>query len=290
MNSKSRLLIVIALLLIVLGAGAAGIIYGLGLFKPPADQADNTATPPAPVVAVRPHLPSGMKIAGVKKHPTKVAAKPKKPSAKKQLVAKASSKVIKPVSGAPGTAATANGATPVATTVAFNPSGPDPFKVPRPAGEPMPSVIPMQNQIPPVPNIILTTWHPQAPHPNGEHQLEPVQQGDGIPRRMSGVLFGDGVFAILETDGNSQEVQPGDSVQGGKVISIEADHLTIKTDDDKLINVPLSSTPTGGAPTGGFPGGGAGFPGGSPFPGGFPGAPGAGAGFPGRFQNPQSSD
>jgi hypothetical protein len=66
------------------------------------------------------------------------------------------------------------------------------------------------------------------------------------------------VYAILETNGKAEAVQPGDTVEGGKVVSIAADGLTIKTDDDRLIHVPLSAVSTGsgegtGGPTG-FPG------------------------------------
>jgi len=102
---------------------------------------------------------------------------------------------------------------------------------------------------------------------------------------MAGVLFGDGVYAILETNGKTEAVQPGDTVEGGKVISIEADGLTIKTDDDRTIHVPLSSTPTGGSSGGGF-GGPPGFPGG-----GFPGAGGyPGGGYPGGAFQPANDN
>lgn len=92
--------------------------------------------------------------------------------------------------------------------------------------------------------------------------------------RMSGVITSDtSIKALLESNGVSTQVQPGDTVDGGKVLSIQPDGLILRTADSRLVRVPLSGTPTGGnSPYGG---GGGGFPGGQ-FPGGGqPGADGA---------------
>ncbi len=81
--------------------------------------------------------------------------------------------------------------------------------------------------------------------------------------RMSGVVTSDNsIKALLERNGVSTQVQPGDTVDGSKVISIQADGLTLRTSDNRLLRVPLSGTPTGGNSPysgGGFPGNG--FPG-----------------------------
>jgi len=62
------------------------------------------------------------------------------------------------------------------------------------------------------------------------------------PRRMAGVVFADnGVYAVLDTGGDVQMVKPGDRVNGGRVISIESDGLTIRTDSQQMIRVPLTS-------------------------------------------------
>ena len=103
------------------------------------------------------------------------------------------------------------------------------------------------------------------------------------PRRMAGVVFADnGVYAVLDTSGSTQMVQPGDRVNGGKVISIQSDGLTIRTDDNRDVKVPLASSAPGdaGNQQGGYPGAPGGYPG---APGGYPGAPGAYPGAPGGY-------
>jgi len=71
---------------------------------------------------------------------------------------------------------------------------------------------------------------------------------------MSGVIFTDNAIkAVLETNGVSQQVQPGDAVDGGRVISIQADGLVLRTSDNRLLRVPLSGASTGGAAPSGSP-------------------------------------
>jgi hypothetical protein len=96
--------------------------------------------------------------------------------------------------------------------------------------------------------------------------------------RVSGVVqTATGVHAILNDNGQSQEVQPGDAVDGGTVVSIQSDGLTLRATDGSLVHVPLGGAPSQGAP-GGYPGGPGGYPGG---PGGYPGGPGGYPGGPG---------
>jgi len=62
-------------------------------------------------------------------------------------------------------------------------------------------------------------------------------------RRVSGILHStDGVYAVLETNGVSQTVQPGDDVGGAKVIAIQDDGVTLKTTDNVTLHVPLADT------------------------------------------------
>jgi hypothetical protein len=117
--------------------------------------------------------------------------------------------------------------------------------------------------------------------------------------RVSGIVTAaDGIYAVVEVNGNSQTVKPGDSLaDGSKVAAIQPTGITLHTPSGESIIVPLSSgappPPTnpygygsfgGGAgyPGGGFPGGypGGGFPGGYPG-GGYPGGGGFGGGYPG---------
>jgi len=76
-----------------------------------------------------------------------------------------------------------------------------------------------------------------SPNPQGT-----VRQAR-VTRRMAGVVFANnGVYAVLETGGDVQMVQPGDRVSGGRVISIESNCLTIRTDSHLMIRVPLASS------------------------------------------------
>lgn len=108
-------------------------------------------------------------------------------------------------------------------------------------------------------------------------------------QRVSGVLYSNGIYAILETNGNSESVRPGQAVEGGRVVSIQSDGLTLLTDDKQTVKVPLApggggggGVPGGGFPGGGYPGGGGGggYPGGGGG-GGYPGGGGRGGGYPG---------
>lgn len=87
-------------------------------------------------------------------------------------------------------------------------------------------------------------------------------------RRMAGILLNDRVFAILEANGVSEVVQPGDRTKDGlaTVQRIEADRVVLKTIDEKpryitvrmaaspIVQTPVMSNPVNvGAP--GMPGG-----------------------------------
>lgn len=125
------------------------------------------------------------------------------------------------------------------------------------------------------------------------------------PRRMAGVLYNGSVSAILEQGqpGANVEltvVQPGSRVPSFvagvgdmTVESITPSRLTLRSDDNRRVQVGLSGLPAGvaqqlagqaggGVGGGGIPAGIGGFPGGPPggFPGGFPGAPGGIPGAP----------
>jgi hypothetical protein len=179
-------------------------------------------------------------------------------------------------------------------------TGPDPFNLPKTywitKGR-MPVVAKKERTLA-IPSLFIGSI-PSLPSPTpGETGLgpkgpltKPVRTASVGGRRMSGVVFADnGVYAVLDTAGNSQMVQPGDRVNGGRVISIQSDGLTIRTDDSRDVKIPLASAPPaetqpaypGGGP-GGYPGAYPGAPGGYPgAPGGYPGAyPGGPGGYPG---------
>lgn len=186
----------------------------------------------------------------------------------------------------PGTvkpATTAGAAKPKAKNVA---TGPDPFNLPKTYWYKLGRLKPPTKTTRPLrlPAINIAKFEELPSVSANVPKSTPKQPTKAVRvanRRMSGVVFADnGVFAVLDTAGNSQMVQPGDRVNGGKVISIQTDGLTIRTDDNRDIKVPLGSAPpaeTAPAGYGGYPGGPGGYPGG---PGGYPGAPG---GYPGGY-------
>jgi len=107
-------------------------------------------------------------------------------------------------------------------------------------------------------------------------------------RRVSGIMSGDGVFAILETagSGDTEIVKPGMPTKDGyRVVSITADSVRLERTDGnvtRIQDVPLTDQSFAPA-SGGLFGGGAGNPGGGvPGSTGFPGGgrPGS-TGFPG---------
>jgi hypothetical protein len=64
-------------------------------------------------------------------------------------------------------------------------------------------------------------------------------------RRVSGIMFSNGVYALLEQNGQTYTVQPGDMVEGDRVLSIEADGIMMKTANNVVIRVPLSEGDSG---------------------------------------------
>lgn len=148
-------------------------------------------------------------------------------------------------------------------------------------------------KIPPPPPYVFNEVQPvriasanvtAPPPPNTEIREVPS-------RRVSGIMSGDGVFAILEgAEGDPEIVKPGSETRDGyKVISISADTVTLRKKEGNVTRtqiVPLSDIPPGqqaqigGAGRFGGPGGGPGGPGG-PLTSGGAGIQGVGPGRPG---------
>lgn len=95
-------------------------------------------------------------------------------------------------------------------------------------------------------------------------------------RRVSGIMSGDGVYAILETGSDVEIVKPGSQTKDGyRVVSINVDSVKLQKREGNYLltqTVPLTDVPVGGAQTAGFNGG---MMGGRPGAGGFPGRGGA---------------
>jgi hypothetical protein len=126
-----------------------------------------------------------------------------------------------------------------------------------------------------VPSLRVASIGVQAP------PEQPVQVREVADRRVSGIMSGDGVFAIIEQNGSSEIVKPGGTTSDGyRVIAINDDSVKLQKREGNVIRtqiVQLSDIQTGG-PTQNF-----GRPGMSGSPGmiGGPGRPGFG-GRPGR--------
>jgi hypothetical protein len=144
------------------------------------------------------------------------------------------------------------------------------------------------------------TWHVIPPPPYVFAEVEPIRlapEAVNLPNpqpfevreeavaRVSGIMSGDGIYAILELpQGDPVIVKPNSTVElpvaGGqtkrtyRVVSIKGDTVTLQSHEGNATftqEIPLSDVPLGGAQQGGgFRGGGPGFPG-SGGPGGGPG-------------------
>lgn len=169
--------------------------------------------------------------------------------------------------------------------------GPDPFAV-KPAGgagyeKPVPDTGPRQKRpydpfypiwvvkIPPpavfdaVQPIRIASADVSAPPPvNTEVREVPL-------RRVSGIMNGEGVYAILEGDGDPEIVKPGSKTRDGyRVVSINSDSVKLQKREGNLLYtqlVKLTDVPVTGAQTAAFRGG---YPGAGGMGGRYPGMPG----------------
>lgn len=200
------------------------------------------APPPAPAAAQR-RLAASAKMAAVARK------KPAKPNAKVAAKPKPSGKAK--VASAAGASAKKTGAVKVASLVGAPATvRPDPFVIPgeRVVAPPKPTVTSF------APTPVVTNWAPpivKAPPPPPTPQTATAALPDD---RVSGIMLNNGVYAIMDADGQSQVVQPGDTLPGGeKVVSIQSDSVTLRTPEDQTVNLPLSAgTSTGNM---GYPGG-----------------------------------
>jgi hypothetical protein len=221
-DKKNQPFVITIAIVLLLGAGGL-FAWQNGMFTAPVPAAS------APVAQTVPTTPSVETPAPPPPAPPVKAAAPPTDKA-----------AAKP--GAAATAAAAGG-DPTAILVG---TGPDPFHLP---GTPATSKLkdqppPPPTPLPQIPDPLLARWH-DLPVSSGQvanvgHPVITTAMADTSGRRMSGVLFGNGVYALLEANGKTEAVQPGDTVDGGTVVSIDATSLTLKTDNNKLVTVSLS--------------------------------------------------
>jgi len=273
LKDKKKLAIVCSLVAAIAVVAGVFIAISNGVFSkqsPATDTATSTTTPSAaPQVAgnVAPAVPAAQSDAVIKPAMKQPAHKPNKPKVLKTVKPPVAIAAVQPGAAAkPGNPPVTPGAPAVpgapgapGTTAPLDvANGPDPFKVPQPLPDKSLQTATTRgvSSLPQIPSPFLSTWQPPKP-PAPPVAPNPVASTSSLlaGRRMAGVLYGNGVYAILETNGKSQAVQPGDTVDGGKIISIEADGITLKTLDDKVIKIPMSSSTTpsqgGGVTNGG---------------------------------------
>jgi len=132
--------------------------------------------------------------------------------------------------------------------------GPDPFQIPNGAQKIAKlntalagPKLPLRDAIGP---LNLFQIHPPAPPPvpvlpdvGGGQGGNTVTPDPASHYRLSGIINGtDGINAIVEVDGQSQSVKPGDSLSDGtKVTNIQATSVTLRTTGGAAVNLQLSA-------------------------------------------------
>ncbi len=129
---------------------------------------------------------------------------------------------------------------------------------------------------------ILSVVPPVRLQPIPTYQPKEEEQEDVLPpqpyRRVAGIMWGQSVAAIIETQGDlPRVVKPGDTLDGMRVARIEPNQVVLSTTGKKpreitvKLGAPITPVQRGVPGVGGIPGG---------MPGGFPGMP-PGGGAPG---------
>jgi len=139
--------------------------------------------------------------------------------------------------------------TPMAPKLVNPGIGPDPFSIPggqkNYARQVNAALVGSASGMPPLlrdilPRNDLFTISPPSPPPV---VVLPNSDPGSQNYKLTGVLNSDGsVLAILETNGQSQTVKPGDSLSdGGKVVSIQDTSVTLRTPSGTTVSIPLST-------------------------------------------------
>jgi hypothetical protein len=276
-DKKNLPIIIVAAVVIVVGA-TVGILFATGVLPPQSQTASTPApataapgapaapgTPGAPAVPGAPAAPVGATAGptpgSAATPPSPGPANPANPAGASRmspgkgqpLSAKAGAKTGPKVAGAPGTGTPAT--VPPGVQIAETP---DPFVLPSSTAKTLQQLRQEAQEaavtptLPILPDPFISTFHQQATSTttgttdqNGIPPPPPGPQDAGPNMRMAGVLYGNGIWALLETDGKTEEVQPGDTTDEGKVVSIEPNSMILMTSDNRLIKVSLSANPTG---------------------------------------------
>lgn len=205
---KKQLAIVVGLVIVI-----AVVFYFVALRKAPPQQAGQET----PVAAV----PEGGPAPGT---PMPAPGAPPAPAA--------------PSTPAPAPAPAAKPAVPVGppelyATSTF-PTRPDPFvPIYKPPPPPPPPPPPASFPVLPASYMgqVLRTVIKEAP----------ATVVAGPRRRLVGIMHDGAVWALLEINGETMIVKPGDSVQGGTIKAIGKDYLLFVTNEGKELRIPLQA-------------------------------------------------
>ncbi len=219
-DKKNQPIVAAALAVIIIGVGV--VVY-FTMFA--GKSAPTTTDPTAPGASGGTAAPTTADMAGYPPGTTPMpdAAMPGTPDA----------------TASPGAAAAAPAPTPPGGAVPMEVSRSDPF---LPAGyKPPPKNVPKPK--PPIRDLPFGNWS-QVPIKGREKLIPDLVQP---VRRMAGLIVSDRIYAIIETNGLSQIVQPGDVLDDrlAKVERIERDKVVLKTMDKvpKYITVRMTSAP-----------------------------------------------
>ena len=215
--------------LVIVGVVVA-LLFETGVLPPHQSESASAAVPTTAAVPAAPTTPAPVAAAPPASAAAPAAASPKSHAAKK-------------IASLPGKKKGAAGKTKKKSMqVALGHSN-DPFlptydaKALAPAPPPIETVIPTfqlaANYLPPIRAITASA---------------PLNQPASVPAgvvlgRVSGIILSNGVRAIYEADGQATIVQPGDELpdQNGRVQSIQADGVTIRLTDNRIVQLPVSA-------------------------------------------------
>ena len=246
LKDKKNLPIVMALTVTLFALAGGVIAWELGLFS-------GSSTPVASAPAMPTGAPGGMPPGTVppgSMPPGSMAPRgPGGPPGMQGVPTGVPTGIPRGVAGAPAI-------TVVKKPVNTNPAvGPDPFKIPNGAEKAAKIAarlagpkLPLRDAIGP---LNLFQIRPPAPPPvpvlpdvgNGGGGNTTVGPDPAARYRLSGIINGtDGINAIIEVDGQSQSVKPGDSLSdGAKVTNIQATSVTLRTTGGAAITLQLSA-------------------------------------------------
>lgn len=171
-----------------------------------------------------------------------------------------------PVTGAAGAQAATKKAGP------RPPARKDPFKTPSDLA---PEPTPIAASLPATPNLYVEERNRALQQPTPEQFAREVPDP---PMRMAGALWGNRVYGVLEINGQTQVVNPGDKVGIYRIERVERDKIVLSRParrGRRIVEAPLAGnpalqqqypTPDAGVPGGpaGYGGPGGGYPGGAP--------------------------